>query len=43
VTIPAGALPSAETITITASPSSSKPAGAAIVGTPYVLGPEGLT
>jgi len=43
VAVPAGALPSAKTITVTASPSSPGPAGAAIVGTPYVLGPEGLT
>ncbi len=43
VAIPAGALLSATTITITASPSSPGPAGAASVSKPYVLGPEGLT
>jgi hypothetical protein len=43
VTIPSGALPSTTTITITASPSSPSPTEATPVGTPYVLGPEGLT
>lgn len=43
VTVPPGALGSARTITITPSPSTSGPAGATVVGTPYVFGPEGLT
>jgi hypothetical protein len=40
VTVPAGALPSNVTVTVTPSPSAPTPAGT-VVGTPYTFGPEG--
>ena len=41
VTLPQGALAGSTTITIAPSPGGPTPPSAAIVGTPYVLGPEG--
>ncbi len=41
VAIPAGALGSSATITITPTPSATTPANATAVGTPVVFGPEG--
>jgi len=43
VTVPAGALASAQTITITPSPPTPALAGATAVGSGYVFGPEGVT
>jgi hypothetical protein len=43
VTVPAGALAGAQSVTITPSPASPGPARAALVGPQYVFGPEGVT
>jgi hypothetical protein len=41
VTVPAGAVTGNTSFTVTSSDSAPAPSGATIVGTPYVLGPEG--